>query len=111
MSSFASNVYTATVPSGSAVSNAIEIGDDALVAIATTTANVTFLGSMDNVTYYNIADDQGDEYVVPCTSGYLVPLNLNNFLAPRWVKIRIGIASAPTVGVASVTAYVVTKEI
>jgi len=111
MSSFASNALTATIPSGGSLSGRIRIGDNAVVAIVVSAAiDVTFLGSLDGVTFYDIYDG-ASVYTLAVTAGVLTTLDLNQFLAPLWIKVQSGTTGSPVTVGSDTSIIVVSKEI
>lgn len=112
MSSFISDVFPTTIPSGSALTPALRIKESTVVAIVVSAAvSVTFQGSLDNVTFYDIHQDNGTEYTVVCSGGCIETVDLNQFLAPRWIKVRNGTSSSPTTVSIALPITVVSKEI
>lgn len=110
---FWSDVNTVVIPSGSALSPAITIGQNPLVAVVVpANVTITFQGSIDNIHYYDIYKDSGSpqEYQVVCAVSGMQTLDINQFLAPRFIKIRIGTASSPSAVNADTAILVVSKE-
>lgn len=114
MSTFGSNSYSVTIASGSSLSSAINIGDNPAVAIVVPAAvTVTFQGSLDNSNFYDIYKDSGSpqEYQVACSVSGVQTLDMNQFLMPRFVKVRIGTSASPSAVSAATVVTLFTKEV
>lgn len=82
---------TATILSGASLSGAIDLGPNRAFAIVMpaswTTANLTFQGSADGITYNNLYDDTGTEVsVTAAASQYIVVSSPAKLLGVRWIK-------------------------
>lgn len=91
---------TLTIADEGTVSTAAEIGwfINASIAMVTTwtSAAITFQGSNDGVTFYNIYDSTGTEVTIPAAThasrAYELPAAVMNF---RFIKIRSGTTASP----------------
>lgn len=91
---------TATILSGASLSGAIDLGPNRAFAIVMpaswTTANLTFQGSADGITYNNLYDDTGTEVsVTAAASQYIVVSSPAKLLGVRWIKVRSGTSGTP----------------
>jgi hypothetical protein len=86
----------ATIASGASLSGAVDTGTARLAQInmpaAWSAANLTFQTSDDGVTYRNLYDSSGTEYVVTAAAGRSIILSLADFIAARFLKVRSGTA-------------------
>ncbi len=92
---------TATIASGTSLSSAADLGTGRLVGIilpsAWTTAGITFQGSADGSTYFDLYDD-GIERAIASGSvaaSRFIALPIADWLMVRSVKLRSGSAAAP----------------
>lgn len=90
---------TGTILSGAFLSAAVDLSAGRLAAIlmpgAWTAANLTFQASPDGVTYGNMRNQDGSEYVVDVTTaGDFIQVPVGDFLGVRFVKVRSGTSSA-----------------
>lgn len=112
MSSFSSNSLSTTIADGASVSGRVEIGDNALVAIiGDANLTLTFKGSIDGTTFYDICDGTIDPYEVALAANTMVTVDLNQFLAPAYIKIQSGTTDTPTPVSGVVHLQVISKEI
>jgi hypothetical protein len=92
----------ATIANGAALSSVIDVTSLQLVGIiipaSWTTANLTFSGSPDNVTFSDVYDDGGTELKATVIAGAYVALR-NDFQCAlsglRYLKIRSGTTGTP----------------
>lgn len=106
----------ATIANGASQSSVVDLHAVDLLAIqmpaAWTAANLTFLGSADNVTFDPVKDSGGTEITVTAAaSTYIV---LSDVLQPelkgvRYLKIRSGTAGAPVNQGAARTLVLITE--
>lgn len=112
MSSFTGNAHSVTISDGHSLSNSLFISDDVVVSIAASAnMTLTFQVSYDGTTWYNLFDEDGIEYTLTYTTGSLFSVNLNHFLAARYVKARSGTSGAPSNVSGDKTVTVFTKEV
>lgn len=99
--SFSVNTQSMTIASGQSQSNAIRIGNQAVVGVVvpagSSLTSLSFLGSVDNSNFYSITEDDGTEYNPTVAASKFVNLDLNQFLAPIWIKVRAGTNGSPSV--------------
>jgi len=102
---------TATIANGASLSGAIDmnrirssaegVGGHGihLAAIqmpsAWTAANITFQGSVDGSTYYDLYDMYGTEILVTAAASRMIALDLTMFAGINFVKIRSGTTATP----------------
>ena len=88
-----------TIANGAAVSNAIDIGELGLCAIVTpstwTAANLTFQGSVDGVTFFDVYDSSGTELQITAAASRHIMLSPANFAGIRFLKVRSGTTGTP----------------
>lgn len=84
-----------TIPNGEALSNSIgSAGVSGIIMPAEwTAASLTFQGSHDGVTFVNIRNDSGDEYVIPADASWGIVLSAP--LPFRHIKVRSGTSGTP----------------
>jgi hypothetical protein len=90
-----------TIALDASLSPAVGLGELNPVAIdasaAWTAAVMTFQGSIDGGTYFDIYDAYGNEYSVVITAGKKINIDYRMFLACNYIKLRSGTtASAVT---------------
>lgn len=88
----------ATIPNGTAITNAIDLGGKKLAGIimpaAWTTADLTFQASWGGQSAYNnVHNDAGDEYVIPAGASRAIVFNVPLPFAS--IKIRSGTDGSP----------------
>ena len=90
---------TWTIPNGQAVSAAVEITSYSPAVIemptAWTAANLTFLCSSDNVTYFNLCDSSGAEILITGAALQRIVLGSTYFHTHKYLKIRSGTYASP----------------
>ncbi len=92
---------TATIASGTSLSSATDLGTGRLVGIiipaAWTTAAITFQGSADGVTYFDLYDDAIERTIASgsVVASRFIALPIADWLMVRAVKIRSGSAASP----------------
>lgn len=90
-------VLIATIANGAAVSDILTAWPARVSAIvmpaAWTAAGMTFQGSMDGVTFFDVFNDAGDEYMVPVLVSQAVILNVP--LTFPFIKVRSGVTATP----------------
>lgn len=93
---------TATIPNGTALSNALDLKGlracSIVMPAAWTAASLTFLVSHDGVTYSSLYDDTDTEVAI--STAYIVAgraraLTLTLFLPYRYLQLRSGVTAAP----------------
>ena len=91
---------TVTIANGASLSGALDLHGCHVVAIAMsaawTAAALTFQGSADGTTYYNVYDDAGNELSLTTAAlRYVVFDNdtKDNLSGIRWIKVRSGTAA------------------
>lgn len=89
----------AVIPNADSQSGIIDLREFNLVALQTpaawTTANITFLGSLDGVTYCTVKDSGGTEVAVTTAASTSHVLNPETFGGFRYLKVRSGTAASP----------------
>ncbi len=89
----------AVIAASASLSGAIDCEDTRISRIqipsAWTTANITFQTSVDGVTYADLYDSFGVEYVVTAAASREIILPLADFLGIRFLKIRSGTTGTP----------------
>lgn len=89
---------TATIADSAALSGAIQVGSKRILGMiigAWTSAAITFLVSIDGVTYYSLYDKDGVEVAIPASThnrAYALPLEI---LGWPYLKVRSGTAASP----------------
>lgn len=93
-----SNDLSTTILSGASQSGIVDLGNDKLAGFifpaAWDTADLTFLGSKDGVTFYPLYNESG-ETTVNITVGALYIVRASNFFYPRYLKLRSGTSATP----------------
>lgn len=89
------NQSSVTITNGTSLSDAIDLGAATLFGIqlpaAWTTANLTFQGSTDGVTYANLFDSNGTEITATvAASQFVVMATPPQWIGLRYLKIRSG---------------------
>jgi hypothetical protein len=96
---------SATIALGESLSPAVDLANQRAVRIAMpaawTTANLTFQVSVDGVTYNNLYDKDGVEYVVQAAVSRSILLPIVDWLGVRYLKVRSGTSGTPVVQVAA----------
>jgi hypothetical protein len=91
--------HAATILNGAALSNAINLRGEVLVAVrmpaAWTAAGITFQVSMDNVTYLNAYAAGGGEVALVVVAAHHVWLDPAAYMGFRWIKVRSGTGGTP----------------
>ena len=94
-------VGTVTIANGTSLSSALDLHGCRFVAIAMsaawTAASLTFQGSADGTTYYNVYDDAGNELSMTVSNQRYVVFDSatkDNLSGIRWIKVRSGAAAA-----------------
>lgn len=68
-------------------------------------ANLTFQGSNDNSTWFDLFDDAGAEVVVQAGAGRRIDINTSSVSNQAYLKVRSGIAAIPVNQTAGRTLY------
>lgn len=106
---------TATISNGQAITASIYLRDQPLVAIqmpaSWTTANLTFQGSNDGTTFFDVYNLDGDEYTVTAAAGRYIVLSPFEFQWARYIKIRSGTTGTPVNQSADRTIVLVTRRV
>jgi hypothetical protein len=105
-------VQVATIPAGSAVSNAVYPGAGAIIGIqmpaAWTAGALSFQGSFDGVTFAELTDTTGALLAIATpAAGEFIELAIKG---PLWVIIRSGTAASPVNQVAAAIIQVVVDK-
>jgi hypothetical protein len=58
-------------------------------------ANASFQMSDDNVTFYNLVDSQGQEFLLPVTAGTALSVDESVTQGTLWIKVRSGSSGNP----------------
>lgn len=94
--------FTAVVASGASLSGAVTLGGYRLAGVVMpadwTAANLTFQGSHDGTTYWNVYDDAGSEVSVTAAEDRDIGIRANVALALapwRFLKVRSGTSGTP----------------
>ena len=89
----------AIITTGTAISSGVDLGAGRVVRLdvpaAWTTANITFQASTDGVTYFNLHDKAGAEYIVTAAPSRSIIIPLADLEGVRYIKVRSGTAAAP----------------
>jgi len=87
----------ATIAAAGSLSNGCYVGHGKLVSLimpaSWDAAVLTFQGSADGVTYYDIYDYQGAEVVVQADTSRMI--TIDEFEGAPWIKLRSGTTGAP----------------
>lgn len=107
------SVYTTTTATiASTVSGAVDLTGYKNIAIqmpATwTTANLTFQGSYDGITYYDVYDSAGNELIVIASASKCI-VDIPELAPFRYIKIRSGTTGTPVAQGASRDLQVILK--
>ena len=90
---------TATIASGQSLSAEVNLGAGRLFAIsmpsAWTTAALTFQGSFDSETFYDLYDEEGTEVTVDAAASRFILIDPNKWFGLRTLKIRSGTTGTP----------------
>jgi hypothetical protein len=95
------------IAAGAALSGAIQIGGGRVSAIVMpavwTTANLTFQGSIDGTTYYDVYDEAGSEYGVTAAASRYIALDAGalELSGVQYLKVRSGTTGSPVNQVAA----------
>ena len=88
-----------TIANGASLTSAIHLDRNTVLGIGIpaswTAADLTFQGSMDNVTYYDLRNAAGVELQVPVTAGDGISFHPDDFRAWLYLKIRSGTSATP----------------
>jgi hypothetical protein len=112
-----SDDYTLTPPvtialNGS-LSGAVRLAGMLLVGLvmpaAWDAANLTFQGSIDNVTFNNVYDDAGTEKTAVAAASRHLLIVAADFAGIEWLKVRSGTAGTPVVQTAARTITLVVR--
>ena len=93
-------VITCTIANAASLSDAQFVGPGSLLGIALpvfTSAALTFQGSHDGVTFFDLYDAAGVEVSVPASVGSRFHLAPTACGAVSWIKVRSGTSAAPVV--------------
>lgn len=92
---------TATIASGASLSNAVDLGTGRLVGLimpaAWTTASISFQGSADGSSYFDLYDDATERAIASSSlaPSRFIALPIADWLMLRALKIRSGSAATP----------------
>lgn len=91
-------LVTATIPAGATgLSQGIDLQTTRVVGIVMpavwTAADLSFQGSLDDVTYIDIYNDSGNEYLIPAAASQGIVLNVP--LSFPFIKARSGSTGTP----------------
>lgn len=97
---------TATIANGASLSGVVGLGAEVSIAViimpaAWTAADLTFQGSIDGTTFYDVYNDAGDEYLIPTAASRIIILNVP--LSFFYAKIRSGTTGSPVTQAAART--------
>lgn len=101
--------FPATIANGSALSDSVDLFGEAVsgnsmhastpvgiqMPAVWTTANLTFQGSSDNVTFGDVYDENGSEVVITAAASRFITLPPRLMVGPRYLKVRSGTAAVP----------------
>lgn len=91
-------VSVATIANGASLSDAVFLGYSSLVGLSVpvlTSASLTFQGSHDGVTFFDLYDAAGAEVTVVATVGSKFMIAPQAVAACSWIKVRSGTSGAP----------------
>lgn len=95
------DTVTATIAASGSVSPSVNMGGRKLIGFmmpaAWTSADITFQGSFDNSTFYDMYDTTGAEIDYQVAASRFIVVNSALWLAPRFVKVRSGTTGTPVV--------------
>ena len=87
-----------TIANGESLSGAVDLNGMALVGLimpaAWTAANLTVALSIDNSTYNNLYDSNGNEYLITAAASRRIIVPASDLPAVKWLKIRSGTSGA-----------------
>lgn len=90
---------TAQIALGTALSAAVDCVDGRAIRVdmpaAWDAADLTFQVSLDGVTYSDLYDAYGSEYVVRASASRAILLNPVDFIGVRYLKVRSGTGAVP----------------
>ena len=94
------NYESVTIANGASLSGALNIASrnffGVIMPASWTTANLTFQGSFDGTTYYDLYDEAGTEVTFTAsTSRYIIISTPAKFLGLKKLKIRSGTSGTP----------------
>lgn len=105
--------FTATIPSGESLSNAVRLGERKHVGLimpsAWTAADVTFQVSADGATFVNLYDKTGTEASTKADASQGIQLGDFDLAPWEYLKLRSGTAAVPVVQAAARIIQVVVK--
>ena len=88
-----------TIANGASLTSAIQLDRNTVLGIGIpdpwTAADLSFQGSMDNSTFYDMRNAAGSELVVPVTAGDWIAFDPDDLRSPLYIKIRSGTSAAP----------------
>lgn len=97
--SFPCSAVLATIPAGQSLSGKAYVGHGELVSLVIpaswTSAVVTFRGSLDGETFYDIHDYLGAEVSIAASASRMFAID--NFSGATWIKARSGTSGSPVV--------------
>ncbi len=115
LTTVAPTVVPFLITSGQSLSAAVDLAGKSIARIHMPTtwtgANLTFQASLDNVTYRDVYNPDGTEYVVQASAGRCIVLPVGDFFGLRYLKIRSGTASVAVAQGADRTLDTVTRSI
>lgn len=92
------NYTFARIASGSSLSGAIEIGNAVVAGIQMPSgwdaAALSFQGSMDGSTYYDMYDNTGAERSISVAASRVITFDPTMFLGVKFIKVRSGLTAA-----------------
>jgi len=90
---------TATIPNGTALSNAVKLGGATLLGIemsaAWTAAGLTFQNSIDGTNFFDLYDGAGAEVSLTVVAAHYVFLPPANWSGIVYLKVRSGTGGTP----------------
>lgn len=93
-------VATATIANGESLSGAVQLGGMYLSKIALPAefdgTAITFQGSLDGSTFYNLYTNAGTEVNYPASASRVIVPEFMDFLGLHSIKVRAGTAGAAT---------------
>lgn len=110
---FYPEVVTVTIPSGGALSNAVDLDGVKLLGIqmpaAWDAANLTFQVSADGNSFADFYNQSGSEVVINANANRYIALDPALFAGIRYLRIRSGTSAAPVNQTASRTLRLVAR--